>query len=89
LWKEFFPHHHRACELFLTFDRHVLTAMRNFVAGSVHCRRNACYCYLRQCHWLTLCDTCSLETAISTGHNHVGFEGLVGALMKGCPAVYW
>ena len=42
--------HHRACELFVTFDRHVLTAVRNFIAESIHCRRISCRYSLRQCH---------------------------------------
>jgi hypothetical protein len=42
--------HHHACELFVTFDRHVLTAVRNFIAESIHCRRISCRYTHRQCH---------------------------------------
>jgi hypothetical protein len=38
----FFIFHRTASELFVTFDRHVLTAVRNFVAESIHCRGASC-----------------------------------------------
>jgi hypothetical protein len=85
--------HHRACEIFVTFDGHVLTAVRNFDAESIHCRRILCprtaLYSLRLRDWLCLCAPSLLGTAMSIEYNYARFECMAAAMMRGYSTVCW
>jgi hypothetical protein len=81
--RKFFHRHAR--EIFVTFDRYVLTALRNVVAESIPCRRRTCscpaFCSRRLCHWILSVCPFFIRTFISLKYNYVRSEVLEVAMI--------